>query len=408
MIQLKINNIGPIKKGSMSENNYIDFNKITLLIGNQGSGKSTVAKIYSTLSWIEKALVRGDFSAKYIVLSNRFKKHFDYQGISSYFNDRSRIEYIGKAFTIKYQDNRLDIKANSGQSDYKFPKIMYIPAERNFVSSVERPDLLKRLPLPLYTFLDEYENAKSSLEDSLPLPIGNIDFEYRKQNKKSMLVGDDFKIDLLEASSGFQSVVPLFIVTKHLARRITENGESTRKEISVDEEKRIRTEIDTILNNKNISNDVRKVLIERISDRYQYASFINIVEEPEQNLYPVSQKEILYELLKSRNTKEDNTLTITTHSPYILNYLNLAIKANSVKAKAGNSGDLLKKLSDIVPLESLVDPSMVSIYQINDRGEIIKLPDYDGLPSDENYLNDFLAQSNDLFIKLMELEDKCQ
>jgi hypothetical protein len=50
----------------------------------------------------------------------------------------------------------------------------------------------------------------------------------------------------------------------------------------------------------------------------------------------------------------------------------------------------------------------VSIYQLDDFGGIKKLPDYKGLPSDENYLNDFLAESNDQFINLMEIEEKCR
>ncbi len=63
--------------------------------------------------------------------------------------------------------------------------------------------------------------------------------EYRKQNKKSWLIGQDYKIELLEASSGFQSVVPLFLVTQHLTKIIKSNSNSSRREISVDEEKEI-------------------------------------------------------------------------------------------------------------------------------------------------------------------------
>jgi len=34
----------------------MDVKKVTVFIGNQGSGKSTVAKLISSFSWIEKAL----------------------------------------------------------------------------------------------------------------------------------------------------------------------------------------------------------------------------------------------------------------------------------------------------------------------------------------------------------------
>ncbi|MFA6008433.1 MAG: AAA family ATPase [Desulfobacteraceae bacterium] len=410
MIKLKIKNIGPIKDGIISNDDYIDINEVTVFIGNQGSGKSTIAKVFSTLSWIEKALVRGDFTTDYISQYNRFKKHFAYQGISNYFNNSSLIEYIGNAYRISYNNSRLVIEENNPNT-YKFPKIMYVPAERNFVSSVDRPDLVKRLPLPLYTFLDEYEEAKINIGNGVILPIGKVTFEYRKQHKKSLLVGPDFKIELLEASSGFQSLVPLFIVTKHLSRIIRDSGNTTHKEISVDEEKKIRKEIDKIFGNANISDDIKSMLLEKLSARFKYSSFLNIVEEPEQNLYPISQKEILFELLNSKNDFTNNKLIITTHSPYIINYLTLAVKADFVKNKLqgnSNSQELLEELSTVVPLSSTINSSSLSIYQLENDGSINRLPDYNGLPNDENYLNEFLAESNDLFIKLMEIEDKCQ
>ncbi|MEA1966605.1 MAG: ATP-binding protein, partial [Thermodesulfobacteriota bacterium] len=110
MSKLKTQNIGPIKGGFDSNNGFIDFTGITVFIGNQGSGKSTIAKVFSTLSWIEKALVRGDFTGNYLSQYNRFKKQFAYQGISNYLNENSLIEYIGNAFTIKYHNSQLSIE----------------------------------------------------------------------------------------------------------------------------------------------------------------------------------------------------------------------------------------------------------------------------------------------------------
>lgn len=153
------------------------------------------------------------------------------------------------------------------------------------------------------------------------------------------------------------------------------------------------------------------MLLEKLSARFKYSCFLNIVEEPELNLYPISQKEILFELLRSTNDVADNKLIITTHSPYLINYLTLVIKADQVKAKIHrneNSQQMLKELSDIVPLKSTIPPETVSIYQINETGDIHRLSDYNGLPSDDNLLNQFLSGSNDLFIQLMEIEEKCR
>ncbi len=407
MAKMRIKNVGPIKQGYESGNGFIPINNVTLFIGNQGSGKSTIAKIYSTLSWIEKALVRGDFTPSYLTQYNRFKKQLAYQNIGNYLSNKSEIEYIGEAYSIIFKKNKLTINNNTQENRYKFPKIMYVPAERNFVSSVERPDLIKRLPLPLYTFLDEYEEAKKNYTESIDLPIGKIKFEYRKQNKKSWLIGSDYKIELLEASSGFQSFIPLFLVTKYLSKIINSKENNTHREISIEEERKIKQEVDKLFRNKNISEDIRRVLLEKLSARFKYSCFINIVEEPEQNLYPSSQREVLFDLLESKNNAKENQLIITTHSPYIINYLTLAVKGHLIKKKINDKSELLKKLNAIIPLKSTISPDYVSIFQLDDNGIIKNLKSYKGLPSDENYLNKFLDESNDLFIKLLEIDDLC-
>lgn len=408
MAKLKIRNIGPVKSTENLTDGYIDFNGVTLFIGNQGTGKSTISKIYSSLSWIEKALVRGDFSVNYISQYNRFKKQLAYQNIGNYLKQNSYIEYIGKAYNIIYNSGRLDIIKNiDTEAEYLFPKIMYVPAERNFVSTVERPDLVKRLPLPLYTFLEEYEFAKQNLSDTISLPIGNLKFEYNKRNKKSWLIGDDYKIDLLEASSGYQSLVPLFLVTNSLSKIISNESNASFKERNVVDENKIRLQLDKIIGNEKISEDIKTLLIEKLSSRFKYSSFINVVEEPEQNLYPTSQKDILFSLFNSKNKNELNKLIITTHSPYIINYLTLAVKGFMLKAKIYE--DILKlELHNIVPLDSLINPTMVNIYQLNETGYINELENYRGLPSDENFLNEFLSDFNDDFVKLLEIEKKCQ
>jgi hypothetical protein len=65
----------------------------------------------------------------------------------------------------------------------------------------------------------------------------------------------------------------------------------------------------------------------------------------------------------------------------------------------------LAKLAKIVPLQSTIKSDDLVIYELNEiDGTIKKLEDYNGLPSDENYLNNGLEDSNELFAQLQELE----
>ena len=61
MAKLRIKYFGPITEGFDSEDGFIDFRKLTLFIGEQGTGKSTVAKLFSLCSWLEKAFFRDDY-----------------------------------------------------------------------------------------------------------------------------------------------------------------------------------------------------------------------------------------------------------------------------------------------------------------------------------------------------------
>ena len=186
MSKIRISNFGPIGDGFLGDDGWLDISKVTVFIGNQGSGKSTVAKLLSTLTWIEKALEREDFKEKDVTPA-RFKKHCSYQNIGEYFKESTAIEYIGDSCSITYKNGRVSIVKNV-EKKYFFPKIMYIPSERNFVGSVRNLRYLKGLPSTLYTFTDEFINAVEELKGQLMLPINDVRYEYQKLNKQCLML----------------------------------------------------------------------------------------------------------------------------------------------------------------------------------------------------------------------------
>jgi predicted ATPase len=403
MSKIKIKNFGPIKHGFGEE--WIDIKKVTVFIGNQGSGKSTVAKLISTLTWIEKAMVKGVLRQDELNTYNRFVKQLAYQRIANYIQENTSIEYRGKAFTLKFEEGTFTA-VKAAENGYVLPKIMYVPSERNFLSVVDRPDKLKNLPLPLYTFNDEYDSAKIQYANGIELPINKTVFEYDKFNKLPHIIGanESFRIRLSEASSGFQSTVPLFLVSKYLTDRLHAEDDASLKENSLEEQRKLEKEIKAILEDSSLSSEVRQASLRQLSSKRKPSCFINIVEEPEQNLFPLSQHNILNALLEYANDTDGNKLIITTHSPYLINYLTLAVKAFKVCSNLPNE-ELKNKVNEIVPIKSILGSDGLNIYELNEKdGTIIKLADYKGLPSDENYLNDGLADTNQQFAKLQEIE----
>jgi predicted ATPase len=403
MSKIKIKNFGPIKKGLPSNNGFIDIKQLTIFIGNQATGKSTIVKIYSTFVWLEKILYRGNIKESYIKRYNRFVKEFcAYQGLKNYFNDDTYLEYIGDVYSFIYSDKQLEIKKLN--NNYLPPKIMYVPAERNFLSLVDNPEKLKQLPKPLYTFLEEFEEAKKNI-DEINLPINNLKFEFQKQNKKSYISGENYKISLSEASSGIQSLLPVYLVSKYLSASINKEDDKSKKQLSVEKYIMLKKELEKIISNNKLTSELKDAALEILSATYKNSCFINIVEELEQNLFPESQKDLLYSLLEFSNLNIGNKLILTTHSPYIINYLTLSIKGKAILNRIQNNDILKNKLSNILPISSCIDGKNSIVYELDNNGSLKILSTYNELPSDNNYLNNFLDATNDSFDKLLDIEE---
>jgi predicted ATPase len=408
MTRIRIKNFGPIKKGNQEDDGWINIKKVTVFIGNQGSGKSTVAKLISTFTWIEKALVRGDYNIKWFERKNKLKNQYlNYHRLENYFksngDDKTIIEYQGDAYTIKYINGQLQIDGTTDKA-YPLPQIMYVPAERNFIAYVKKPTELKLSSASLKEFLTEYDNAKNDMKGLVKLPINNTEVEYDKLNDTLNLKGEGYKVRLTEASSGFQSLVPLYIVSNYLAKSVKQQSETSKEQMSSEEMQRFKKGVEEIWNNDSFTDEQKRIALSVLSSKFNKTAFINIVEEPEQNLFPESQQRLLYSLLELNNINDGNRLVLTTHSPYMINYLTLAVKASALKSKLQDE-NLLKKLNEIVPIKSTIRPNDLAIYELYEEdGSIKQLETYNGLPSDENELNEQLGESNELFAQLLEIQ----
>lgn len=407
MTRLRVKHFGPIRNG-VQNNGWIEFKRVTVFVGNQGSGKSTLAKLYSTFSWIEKALVRGDYDLKWFERKNKFiKPYLTYHRLENYLSAETEIEYEGEAYAIKYLRGQLHISELTGKK-YHLPQIMYVPAERNFIAYVRHPRELKLSSDSLKEFLTEFDAAKANIKGALLLPINQAELEYDKLNDIVNIRESDYKLRLADASSGFQSAVPLHLVSHYLANTVEERSEERPETMSTDELDRFRKEVMEIFSVETLTEEQRRIALSALSSRFNKTAFINIVEEPEQNLYPRSQWGVLQSLLQFNNQGKENRLVLTTHSPYVVSYLTIAVQGKHLHDAIieRNAEELLARLAKVVPLHSLVGADELAIYQADEMtGSIEKLPMSGGIPSDHNYLNESLREGNDLFDQLLDIEE---
>jgi len=413
MSKIKIKNFGPVKGGFQGNDGWLEISKVTVLVGNQGSGKSTVAKLISIFTKIEKSLVRGDFEKDWFEVKNRLKSYYlPYHRLEDYLNEHSEIEYVGGKFSVTYKDERL-LVSEAPDGTYSLPKIMYVPAERNLLTYIKGAEELKLSSEALQEFSTEYYNAMQEMNgDAIPLPINDAEVRYDKRSDELYLKSSNFRIKLRVASSGFQSFVPLYLVSDYLAKSVKQqDGKKTA--MSSEETVKFQKGLRTIWDNEHLTDIQKRQAISEFASAFNKTAFINIVEEPEQNLFPSSQQKMLQSLLQLNNMNAENKLIMTTHSPYLINYLTIAIKAKQVldnlsKDKKEALSFKISNLIDDVNLDSCTSADDVSIYEMEEKAGIIKsLPKYNDLiPSDDNFLNSRLADTNNLFAALQEIEEE--
>ncbi len=392
MKRIKIENVGPIKFAEF------ELNKVNVIMGPQSSGKSTIAKIISYCQWVEKRYVL-DGAYKYKVSEELLDFH---RLGKNYFSENSFIEYQSEFVHIKYTGANLEeVLTRKGDIlDFEKSKNIYIPAERNFVSAI--PDLGKYNETHdnIMSFVYDWYAAKRKFTRQIPLSILNLGVDFYNVEESDFdaiyLRKEKKEIRLRESSSGLQSISPLVVIIEYLTGKLFEE----KKSMSVDEQDaRYKMLLETkeklwatIINLSNIndkdSNEKileRKLeelaLLSRLVDPYRMTQFI--IEEPEQNLFPETQRDLIYYLLGKLKSERNHTLTITTHSPYVLYALN-----NCMMGQLISNNLTEEEKTEFLSHSSWISPDLVSIFEIDkERGTLNSIKDADTGTVNKHYFN---------------------
>lgn len=383
---LKIANFGPVTSLD------IEIKRITFFIGNQGTGKSTISKlltIFRDILWRYSVIINGET-----------KQQFIHYGINGYFKSNTYLEYYYDGLTIIYKNNHFSIQhttynheelqklyltmleqcrsdihrkmscppqaleeLSKDSPDFNLIRLyaqtlFYIPAERIICSQLFKSlasIYLAEIPIskPIMEYMSLFEKAQNKYS-TYKIPFLNITYQFN-EGKETVIFNDDGKsinLPLKECSSGLQSLLPMLMVIHYC-----------------------------------IENNI-------------FDSFV--VEEPEQNLFPTNQRELLRFIL-SKCYNQKTRMVINTHSPYLLSVLNNSLYAAQL-AKSNVNTD---ELNNIIPIECQVDISDCAVYSLgndnNEEGYCKSIISENSGLIDYNYLDAVSLQIGHEFERLQDL-----
>ena len=373
MATIHIKNVGPLK-----DTGKIVLNSLLLIIGKQSSGKSTFMKVLCHCRWIEKTLmVDDDNSAKdygkdLLFLDSLMTFH---RFNSDFFSSDSYIKYDGDYITIEQKGNEVDavITRKEDYEDRRYnTKLCFIPSERNLISAVKNLDKsYKSTELDvLLNYLLEWDEVKDyySTKNALRLSVarniryyndGGADLIYLSQNGK--------KLPVFYASSGVQSAMPIEVMIDRYSAVV-----GNRASISKHDWRHIFDEMK--------EKDIDQNSIQNKASKAYYQSVQFFIEEPEQNLYPESQKDlilnIIEHLVRANGNNKGNchsSVVMTTHSPYILSVINVLMA--EAKLQDLHWEKQIEGVDDFVNYKCYMPSENYSAYFINDYGAFVNIID---------------------------------
>lgn len=374
---LRIKHFGPIKEVNLEE-----VKPFTFFIGESGSGKSTILKVLALMRHMYKQLNL----RSYLKWGNVIDKTIDLSmgeylhngGMSDYVSEKTEISYTKGDCEIVYTAKGLKgTRKIISASDLSLEKISFLSDKRATIASLLANNS-DGAALGFY-LLETFKDFKEAAEQikKIEMPFLNVRYYERKAQNgaRQFYIGnmdDTYGIHFEDASSGIQTMTPLALIAEYYSKYFDIVKESNR------------SIVDLLGRNDSLASFKHDMNVGDVANR----SIHLIIEEPELSLSPKAQRSSINMLVrKCMNANTQMTLAIATHSPYIINHLNLLLKAFDKKVLIDGAS---------------LDYSQTGVYVVED-GCLRDLKVRNAHLVNTDYLSDDINEIYDEYDKLDEL-----
>lgn len=409
MQKIIIKNFGPIKDAE------IVITPLLVLIGEQATGKSTIAK----LIYFFKSL-SNDFLSRYyaspdlkinlandVIFATR-EKFYDFFGSTFHLDDFSIIYYYNekrnirlslteeKKLKVRLSDNFFEIKIRSklrGCKKMLFNLKQEIDIEeqmtKKLVLEQRQIGLLHEFSSIINKIFCNTHNDSSYIIAGRNATVGypvfyegmlaaNIqkrleDIGAKAYEAKEQTIEETLMLDFLQRVSKMRQFMNKYGDFGGIIKNATEEKKEILSIAHSLVQKVIRGKYTSGTDEKIVLEEGKFVYLKNASSGQQESirilqdAFIainsdnnvfRIIEEPEAHIFPEAQKYLLELLAMLLNNKEENQMIITTHSPYVLSVINNLMYAYKV------GQDNPEKAGEIVNKHSWLAKEKVNAYML--------------------------------------------
>ena len=361
-----IKNFGPLKEVEID-----DIKPLTVFIGKSAGGKSIIMKVIVLMRYIYKMVNIRSYLKNAKITRSPFKLRFNsllHDGLKGMITAQTEIYYTveinGNKYTLKYTNRGLQSHINIPDKDLIFFKEAYVSGMRSLIpiwASKAVSVKGENLGFFFHETFNDFNDATDVIKEQ-KLEYLNLKMKVRKSGNRPKLFtieslqNDAVPIELRYASSGIQTSAPLVAIVHYFAQEFSFKDAFQRSVLNYLYKQDLLTKFTLGIN------------------RNKLGKYVHIhIEEVELSLAPEDQRAFMSNLVEEvfHKNKKDRKLglMVSTHSPYIVNHLNVLLRAGYFE-KARENYPFLEK--DDIAVYRVNEGKIISLMATdNDTGEYV-------------------------------------